>query len=62
MESSAPPSNHSRIYVIGDIHGCADLLDRMVGEIKKDLALARLPTALSWRWAITSTAARIHAP
>jgi serine/threonine protein phosphatase 1 len=28
--------NH-RLYVIGDIHGRSDLLDRMVGEIERDL-------------------------
>jgi serine/threonine protein phosphatase 1 len=38
MDSSMPLSDPARVYVIGDIHGCADLLDRMVGEIKKDLA------------------------
>jgi serine/threonine protein phosphatase 1 len=27
-----------RLYVIGDIHGRADLLDRMVGKIRDDLA------------------------
>jgi serine/threonine protein phosphatase 1 len=38
MDRSVPPSDPTRVYVIGDIHGCADLLDRMVGEITKDLA------------------------
>ena len=27
----------SRVYVIGDIHGRSDLLDRMVVEISRDL-------------------------
>jgi serine/threonine protein phosphatase 1 len=26
-----------RLYVIGDIHGCADLLDRMIAGIARDL-------------------------
>jgi calcineurin-like phosphoesterase family protein len=38
MDPSVPLSDPTRVYVIGDIHGCADLLDRMVGEITKDLA------------------------
>ena len=28
---------HRRIYVIGDIHGRSDLLDRMIGHIERDL-------------------------
>jgi serine/threonine protein phosphatase 1 len=28
---------HRRIYVIGDIHGCSELLDRMIGHIERDL-------------------------
>jgi diadenosine tetraphosphatase ApaH/serine/threonine PP2A family protein phosphatase len=39
MDSSARPANPSRLYVIGDIHGCSDLLDQMVGEITQDLAV-----------------------
>jgi serine/threonine protein phosphatase 1 len=31
------PATHRRIYVIGDIHGRSDLLDRMVGLIHDDL-------------------------
>ena len=29
----------SRLYVIGDIHGRSDLLDRIAAEIKRDLEL-----------------------
>jgi serine/threonine protein phosphatase 1 len=35
-----------RLYVIGDIHGRSDLLDRIIGEIKRDLD-ARPPAAAS---------------
>jgi len=30
-------NDYRRIYAIGDIHGRSDLLDRMVGEIERDL-------------------------
>ena len=33
-----PWSGQGRLYVIGDIHGRADLLDRMIGKIFDDLA------------------------
>jgi serine/threonine protein phosphatase 1 len=33
-----PWSGQGRLYVIGDIHGRADLLDRMIEEISDDLA------------------------
>src|SRR5262245_66305373 len=36
---------HRRVYVIGDIHGRSDLLDRMVGEITRDIE--KNPTAES---------------
>jgi serine/threonine protein phosphatase 1 len=39
MDSSAPLRDPSRVYVIGDIHGRSDLLDRMVGEITHDLTI-----------------------
>src|SRR5262245_939020 len=29
--------DHRRFYVIGDIHGRSDLLDRIVDEIKRDI-------------------------
>jgi serine/threonine protein phosphatase 1 len=35
MDSLLPQFN--RVYVIGDIHGRSDLLDRMIGEIVRDL-------------------------
>jgi serine/threonine protein phosphatase 1 len=38
MKSHSAPLEHARIYAIGDIHGCANLLDRMVEEISRDLA------------------------
>lgn len=37
----------SRVYAIGDIHGRADLLDRMIGIIERDLAQHPTPTALT---------------
>jgi len=39
MDSSALLADPSRLYVIGDIHGCSHLLDRMVEEITHDLAV-----------------------
>jgi serine/threonine protein phosphatase 1 len=38
MDSTAPRPEPGRLYVIGDVHGRADLLDRMVGAITNDLA------------------------
>jgi len=38
MDSPASLPETGRLYVIGDIHGRADLLDRMIGEIANDLA------------------------
>ena len=38
MDSSAPSPEPDRLYVIGDIHGRADLLDRMIAAIADDLA------------------------
>ena len=46
MDSPAPLPEPGRLYVIGDIHGRADLLDRMVGEIGKDLAARPVPDSL----------------
>ena len=37
MSSQPVLLNKARVYVIGDIHGRADLLDRMVGLISRDL-------------------------
>ncbi len=36
MDSSAPLPERSRLYVIGDIHGRSDLLDRIIGEIARE--------------------------
>ncbi len=46
MDSSASPSATSRLYVIGDIHGCSHLLDRMVDEIAHDLAACPVADSL----------------
>jgi serine/threonine protein phosphatase 1 len=35
---TSPPPGPSRVYAIGDIHGHAELLDRMIAEIARDLA------------------------
>ena len=40
-------SEESRLYVIGDIHGCADLLERMVVAISRDLAANPTPNSLT---------------
>jgi serine/threonine protein phosphatase 1 len=37
MSSQPIPSGKTRVYVIGDIHGRSDLLDRMVALISRDL-------------------------
>jgi Calcineurin-like phosphoesterase len=37
MTSSPIASDRSRLYVIGDIHGRSDLLDRIVDQISRDL-------------------------
>jgi serine/threonine protein phosphatase 1 len=37
MISTSPFPEPGRLYVIGDIHGRSDLLDRMIGEISRDL-------------------------
>jgi diadenosine tetraphosphatase ApaH/serine/threonine PP2A family protein phosphatase len=46
MTSLEPLPEPRRVYVIGDIHGCADLLDRMIEEINKDLATHPEPDSL----------------
>ncbi len=33
-----PWSGQGRLYVIGDIHGCLNLLDRMIEQVARDLA------------------------
>ncbi len=46
MTSSEPLPEPRRLYAIGDIHGCADLLDRMIEEINEDLAIHPEPDSL----------------
>ena len=46
MDSTAALPEPGRLYVIGDIHGRADLLDRMIGEIAGDLAGRPVPDSL----------------
>jgi len=38
--------NH-RVYVVGDIHGRSDLLDRIVKEIKRDIEAKPAPESLT---------------
>jgi serine/threonine protein phosphatase 1 len=42
-----PTPDPERLYVIGDIHGRSDLLDRLVGEIARDLDANPVGTALT---------------
>src|SRR6267142_4483061 len=37
MISKPPSPEPGRLYVIGDIHGRSDLLDRIIGDISRDL-------------------------
>src|SRR5437588_3375552 len=37
MNATSPSAQPNRLYVIGDIHGRSDLLDRMIGDISRDL-------------------------
>jgi serine/threonine protein phosphatase 1 len=37
MNSHSPFPESGRLYVVGDIHGRSDLLDRMIAEISRDL-------------------------
>jgi serine/threonine protein phosphatase 1 len=37
MNAKSPFAEPGRLYVIGDIHGRSDLLDRMISEISRDL-------------------------
>lgn len=41
------PPEPRRIYAIGDIHGCRDLLDRMIEAIRRDLAAHPVDHALT---------------
>ena len=45
-ESTVAPEPR-RIYAIGDIHGCRDLLDRMIEEIRSDLTAYPVDRALT---------------
>jgi serine/threonine protein phosphatase 1 len=44
---AASIGDDTRVYVIGDIHGRADLLDRMIGAIERDLAASPATGALT---------------
>ena len=46
MVSTAPLPDTGRLYVIGDIHGRSDLLDRMAGEIANDLTARPIAASL----------------
>jgi len=37
MNSDLRLADRGRLYVIGDIHGCSDLLERMIEGISRDL-------------------------
>ena len=45
--NSSSPSAPARLYVIGDIHGRADLLDRMVEQITRDLQSSPIDDCLT---------------
>src|SRR5258708_7120805 len=47
MNSISPLSERGRLYVIGDIHGRADLLDHMVEEITRDLRSSPIDECLT---------------
>jgi hypothetical protein len=36
MENAPIPNENKRLYVIGDIHGRLDLLDRLIAMIRRD--------------------------
>jgi serine/threonine protein phosphatase 1 len=36
MENAQIPNENTRLYVIGDIHGRLDLLDRLIAMIRRD--------------------------
>jgi calcineurin-like phosphoesterase family protein len=37
MENAQIPNENKRLYVIGDIHGRLDLLDRLIAMIRRDV-------------------------
>ena len=47
MFSQLPFPEQGRLYVIGDIHGRSDLLDRMIGEISRDLEVSPVDESLT---------------
>jgi serine/threonine protein phosphatase 1 len=47
MIETIPVPEPERLYVIGDIHGRSDLLDRMIVEIARDLEAHPIGTALT---------------
>src|SRR5215475_10725376 len=47
MTSHSLSSEPARVYAIGDIHGCSNLLDRMVEAISRDLADRPFPDCLT---------------
>ena len=38
MEDATIPNENTQLYVIGDIHGRLDLLDRAIAAIEQDVA------------------------
>ena len=47
MTANSPSAQPDRLYVIGDIHGRSDLLDRMIDEISRDLAAKPVAESLT---------------
>ena len=47
MTDRAQLPEPDRLYVIGDIHGRSDLLDRMIGKISSDLKASRVGACLT---------------
>jgi serine/threonine protein phosphatase 1 len=47
MNPNASSPERGRVYVIGDIHGRSDLLDRIIDEISRDLAAAPVADCLT---------------
>ena len=44
-DDTARAKAEPRLYAIGDIHGCTDLLDRIIDHIHRDLTGIRAPNA-----------------
>jgi serine/threonine protein phosphatase 1 len=47
IKANSPPLEPCRLYVIGDIHGRADLLDRMIARIARDLEVRPMANCLT---------------